>query len=151
MTPARQLQLASAVAVAGALVLLSVFLGSAVALLWSSWGQSERAAALALLQGRGGLVMVAVLVLLLFAGAAAHPLLRRWVSRLRQLGVTFHMRHRWQGPHGDDPLRLVFDTPHGTQVVRTRATVMAMGQVSRRDRNRYTGTAGTTGRVVPVT
>ena len=87
MTPARQLQLASAVAVAGALVLLAVFLLSATALVWASWSQAEQASARALMEGRGGQVMVAVLVLLLFAGAVAQPLLRRWVlatARLRE-------------------------------------------------------------------
>jgi len=87
VTPARQLQLASAVAVAGALVLLAVFLLSATALVWASWSQAEQASARALMEGRGGQVMVAVLVLLLFAGAVAQPLLRRWVlatARLRE-------------------------------------------------------------------
>jgi DNA polymerase-3 subunit epsilon len=87
VTPARQLQLASAVAVAGALVLLAVFLGSATALVWASWSAAEQASALALLDGRGGQLMLAVLVLLVFAGAVAQPLLRRWVlatARLRE-------------------------------------------------------------------
>ncbi len=87
MTPARQLQLASAVAVAGALVLLSVFLVTAVALLWSGWTEDERAAVRALLDGRGAQIMLAVIVLLVFAGAVAQPLLRRWVlatARLRE-------------------------------------------------------------------
>ncbi|MBA4178766.1 MAG: DNA polymerase III subunit epsilon, partial [Leptothrix sp. (in: Bacteria)] len=79
MTPARQLQLASAVAVVGALLLLAVFLGSAAALVWSDWSEAERAAASALLQGREGPLVIALGVLLVVAGVVAQPLLRRWV------------------------------------------------------------------------
>ena len=65
----------------------------------------------------------------------AAPLLRAWLNRLRHpepggQPVQFHMRHRWQGPQGDDSHRLVFDTPHGVQTVRARATVMALGGAS---------------------
>lgn len=85
MTPARQLQLASAIAVAGALVLLSVFLGTAVSLLWAGWTEAEREAVKALLDGHSGPIGMAVLVLLVFAGASAQPLLRRWVLATARL------------------------------------------------------------------
>ncbi len=34
------------------------------------------------------------------ADMKAAPLLRAWLHRLRQAGVTFHMRHRWLGWRG---------------------------------------------------
>ncbi len=39
----------------------------------------------------------------------AAPLLRRWVVRLRSLGVEFRMRHRLTGFQTGDPLRLEFE------------------------------------------
>lgn len=64
----------------------------------------------------------------------AAPLLRAWLHRLRHPGaggqaVAFHMRHRWQGWSGTPgaPGPLVFATPHGTQRVNARATVLALG------------------------
>ena len=39
----------------------------------------------------------------------AAPLLRRWVSRLRELGVQFEMRHRWVELLPGDPHLLRFD------------------------------------------
>ena len=41
----------------------------------------------------------------------AAPLLRAWVKRLRDLGVTFQMRHRWKGISPDGGLR--FESPDG--------------------------------------
>ena len=38
----------------------------------------------------------------------AAPLLRRWVERLRGMGVTFAMNHRWTGLEPGNPLRLRF-------------------------------------------
>lgn len=55
----------------------------------------------------------------------AAPLLRLWLSRLRQKGVQFHMRHRWTGWDAEGALR--FESPTGTRVVRSRATVLALG------------------------
>ncbi|MDP2005039.1 MAG: exonuclease domain-containing protein [Rubrivivax sp.] len=116
MTPARQLQLASAVAVAGALVLLSVFLGAATALVWSGWSETERAAALALLDGRGAQVMLAVVVLLVFAGAVAQPLLRRWVLATAQLReqaqvlVSSDVQRQLAVPGGAGPVRALAAT-----------------------------------------
>jgi hypothetical protein len=55
----------------------------------------------------------------------AAPLLRAWLHRLRQAGVQFHVRHRWQGwdMHG----ALCFATPEGERCVRHDAVVLAMG------------------------
>jgi len=55
----------------------------------------------------------------------AAPLLRAWLHRLRQAGVKFHMRHRWQG--WDDSGALRFATPHGEQRVEAAAVVLALG------------------------
>jgi uncharacterized flavoprotein (TIGR03862 family) len=41
----------------------------------------------------------------------AAPLLRRWVARLRSLGVEFRMRHRLKDLHTADSLRLEFHQP----------------------------------------
>ena len=43
----------------------------------------------------------------------AAPLLRRWVQRLRELGVKFEMRHRWIGLTPGTPLQLHFETDDG--------------------------------------
>lgn len=58
----------------------------------------------------------------------AAPLLRRWLHRLRQSGVRFHMHHRWQGWCDDGALR--FDTPSGPTTVAATAVVLAMGGAS---------------------
>jgi len=55
----------------------------------------------------------------------AAPLLRAWMRRLRESGVVFHMRHRWQGWNEDGAL--TFDTPRGAVSVRGDATVLALG------------------------
>ncbi len=58
----------------------------------------------------------------------AAPLLRAWIRRLREAGVTFHMRHRWQGwqsSQGDQSLK--FSTPLGEQTVHADAAVLALG------------------------
>jgi uncharacterized flavoprotein (TIGR03862 family) len=54
----------------------------------------------------------------------AAPLLRAWLRRLRQAGVRFHHRHRWQGWQGDE---LLFDTPAGPRTARADITVLALG------------------------
>lgn len=58
----------------------------------------------------------------------AAPLLRRWLSRLRESGVTFHMHHRWLGwqAHG----ALHFATAHGDRVVPADAVILALGGAS---------------------
>jgi uncharacterized flavoprotein (TIGR03862 family) len=58
----------------------------------------------------------------------AAPLLRAWLHRLRERGVTFHMRHRWQGWSDDGALR--FASPQGEVEVHARATVLALGGAS---------------------
>jgi len=55
----------------------------------------------------------------------AAPLLRAWLHRLRQQGVAFHARHRWQGWNADGSLS--FSTPTGTTAIRPAATVLALG------------------------
>ncbi len=55
----------------------------------------------------------------------AAPLLRRWVARLRTLGVKFAMNHRWCGLTPGPPLTLHFEndpTPHEHDAV-----VLALG------------------------
>jgi len=58
----------------------------------------------------------------------AAPLLRAWVRRLRQAGVAFHVRHRWQGWGGDGAL--VFDTQAGPARIRADAVILALGGAS---------------------
>ena len=55
----------------------------------------------------------------------AAPLLRAWLHRLRQAGVRFHVRHRWQG--WTDAGELRFLTPDGEQRIRADAVVLALG------------------------
>ena len=55
----------------------------------------------------------------------AAPLLRAWIRRLREAGVTFHMRHRWLGWNADASLK--FSTPLGEHAVRADAVVLALG------------------------
>ncbi len=65
------------------------------------------------------------------ADMKAAPLLRAWLHRLRQGGVTFHMRHRWLGWRGTPPdASLMFVTPEGEKHVRAPATVLALGGAS---------------------
>ncbi len=61
----------------------------------------------------------------------AAPLLRAWLHRLRESGVRFHMRHRWQG--WSEGGNLVFDTPLGPTLYplqQAAATVLALGGAS---------------------
>jgi uncharacterized flavoprotein (TIGR03862 family) len=62
------------------------------------------------------------------ADMKAAPLLRHWLHRLRQAGVRFHARHRWQGWHEDGSLR--FHADAGAVSVRPAATVLALGGAS---------------------
>lgn len=57
----------------------------------------------------------------------ASPLLRRWVARLDEAGVTFHTRHRWTGWDG---AALCFDAPGGPVCVRADAVILACGGAS---------------------
>ena len=55
----------------------------------------------------------------------AAPLLRAWLRRLREAGVTFHMRHHWRGWNKSGAL--IFDTPQGEINARSDATLLALG------------------------
>jgi len=55
----------------------------------------------------------------------AAPLLRAWLHRLRSNGVSFHVRHRWQGWDADN--RLKFSTPDGEITLEADAVVLALG------------------------
>jgi uncharacterized flavoprotein (TIGR03862 family) len=57
----------------------------------------------------------------------ASPLLRAWLRRLGEHGVSLRTWHRWQGFDGD---ALVFDTPEGRVTERFDATVLALGGAS---------------------
>ncbi len=56
------------------------------------------------------------------------PLLRAWLSRLTDLGVTILPRHRWTGWEEDGALS--FETPEGPKKVRPAATLLALGGLS---------------------
>lgn len=58
-------------------------------------------------------------------GMKAAPLLRAWLKRLRQTGVTLHTRHRWEG--WDAQQQLVFTTPDGPKHIQASAVVLALG------------------------
>lgn len=55
----------------------------------------------------------------------AAPLLRAWLKRLRELGVTIHTRHRWLGWNADGSLRIV--SPAGERAVTADAVLLALG------------------------
>jgi len=66
-------------------------------------------------------------------GMKAAPLLRAWLQRLREQGVCFHARHRWQGWNREDaaPTRgLRFAAPPGECLVDGAAVVLALGGAS---------------------
>lgn len=58
----------------------------------------------------------------------AAPLLRGWLRRLRESGVTFHVNHRWLGWQAGGTLH--FATPQGERTVSAGATVLALGGAS---------------------
>lgn len=58
----------------------------------------------------------------------ASPLLRAWLHRLRQQGVTLRLRHDWQGWGPDGALR--FATETGEVSVHADAVVLALGGAS---------------------
>ncbi len=62
------------------------------------------------------------------ADMKAALLLRRWLHRLRESGVGFHVHHRWLGWQGDGALR--FGTPHGERTVKADAVIFALGGAS---------------------
>lgn len=58
----------------------------------------------------------------------ASPLLRAWLARLAELGVTIRSRHEWRGWTADGAL--AFHTPQGETAVRADAVVLALGGAS---------------------
>jgi uncharacterized flavoprotein (TIGR03862 family) len=58
----------------------------------------------------------------------AAPLLRAWLHRLRQQGVRFHVRHRWQGWTDQGALRI--SGPEGDISIQPDATILALGGAS---------------------
>ncbi|MFZ5880249.1 MAG: TIGR03862 family flavoprotein [Chloroflexota bacterium] len=58
-------------------------------------------------------------------GMKASPLLRAWLKRLDQSGVSVHLRHKWMGWDADGSLR--FETPEGETLVRADAVILALG------------------------
>jgi len=57
----------------------------------------------------------------------AAPLLRRWVQRLRRLGVELAMHHRWTGLRAGPPWSLDFQTPDGPRSAEADAIILALG------------------------
>ncbi len=57
----------------------------------------------------------------------ASPLLRSWLARLADLGVVLRPQWRWTGFEGTG---FRFETPLGTQVLRPKVTVLALGGAS---------------------
>lgn len=57
----------------------------------------------------------------------AAPLLRRWVHRLRDLGVQFSMHHRWLRFQPGEKLTMEFTTPTGTVEDSFDAVILAFG------------------------
>jgi len=71
-------------------------------------------------------------------GMKASPLLRAWLKRLNDSGVTFHLRHKWTGFHEPAPAAvpgggnrgfsiLNFETPDGKKEVKADAVILALG------------------------
>ncbi|MCG6122534.1 MAG: TIGR03862 family flavoprotein [Microvirga sp.] len=58
----------------------------------------------------------------------ASPLLRAWLSRLSERGVTIRARWRWTGWTADGDLK--FHTPEGEAIERADATLLALGGAS---------------------
>ncbi len=57
----------------------------------------------------------------------AAPLLRRWVQRLREMGVKFVTHHRFTGLHAGPTWTLEFQTPTGPREQQTDAAILALG------------------------
>lgn len=57
----------------------------------------------------------------------ASPLLRAWLARLADKGVSIRTRSRWTGWHGD---ALAFETPEGTLETSAEAVILALGGAS---------------------
>jgi uncharacterized flavoprotein (TIGR03862 family) len=57
----------------------------------------------------------------------AAPLLRRWIARLKALGVRFEMNHRVSAIHPDSPHRIEFENGNSAEA---NAVVLALGGAS---------------------
>lgn len=64
----------------------------------------------------------------------ASPLLRAWLTRLRDKGVAMKTRHRWQGWRDPEPACTPdtgrihrFETPAGERLIRAKVCVLALG------------------------
>src|SRR5687767_3481 len=55
------------------------------------------------------------------AGMKASPLLRTWLRRLTDSGVTFHLRHKWRGWDANSSLK--FETAEGDKTAQADAVV----------------------------
>lgn len=51
-----------------------------------------------------------------------------WIQRLKQMGVRFHLNHRWLG--WDENRNLLFQTPSTPIIVNTDAVILALGGAS---------------------
>ena len=63
-------------------------------------------------------------------GMKASPLLRAWLKRLADSGVTFHLRHKWTGEvaaEDDGSSRIRFESPDGEKKIKADAVVLALG------------------------
>lgn len=61
----------------------------------------------------------------------AAPLLRRWVARLRELGVEFAMNHHWSAIQPGEPHLLTFRVGNdSTRQIPARAVIFALGGAS---------------------
>jgi uncharacterized flavoprotein (TIGR03862 family) len=62
-------------------------------------------------------------------GMKASPLLRAWLKRLSESGVTFHLRHKWTGNFAaqDGGWHLRFESPDGEKLVQAGAVLLALG------------------------
>lgn len=58
-------------------------------------------------------------------GMKASPLLRAWLKRLSDAGVSFHLRHKWRGWLPDKSLH--FESPNGETAIKPDTTVLALG------------------------
>jgi len=60
----------------------------------------------------------------------AAPLLRRWIDRLRGLGVNFEMNHRWTTLQAGERIALGFDCHGESRSFETDAVILALGGAS---------------------
>ena len=62
-------------------------------------------------------------------GMKASPLLRAWLPRLSESGVTFHLRHKWTGNVAaqDGAWQIRFESTDGATFVQAGAVLLALG------------------------